>query len=47
MIENEWNKILKKYKKSVDFEKEKYDIVFRKSRKGKRLLNGLKTKKWS
>lgn len=37
-------KFKKKYKKSIDFEKEKYDIVCRKSRKANGLLNGLNKK---
>ena len=44
MVENERNKILKKYKKSIDFEKEKYDIIHRKLRKANAFWNGLKTK---
>lgn len=37
----------KKYKKSIDFEKEKYDILFRKSRKAATpFLVTTVTKKW-
>lgn len=39
-------KFKKKYKKSIDFEHNFYDIICIKLRKANGLLNGLKTKKW-